>query len=82
MGVQGCLKQASGARPHSAGPWHQPPKETEVNLLQVQSQPGGIAAQTPLCICGEEQTMEHIIEVYPLQRLKGELFTPIQQIRG
>ena len=33
------------------------------------------SSATPLCACGEEQTMEHIIEVCPLQRLKGGLVT-------
>lgn len=30
---------------------------------------------SPLCASGEEQTMEHIIEACPLQRLKGGLVT-------
>lgn len=31
---------------------------------------------SPLCACGEEKTMEHIIETCPLQRLNGGLTTP------
>ena len=31
------------------------------------------SSPSPLCACGEEQTMEHIIEVCPLQRLEGGL---------
>ncbi|KAJ8369623.1 hypothetical protein SKAU_G00096510 [Synaphobranchus kaupii] len=31
------------------------------------------SSPSPLCACGEEQTMEHIIEACPLQRLKGRL---------
>ena len=33
------------------------------------------SSPSPLCACGEEQTMEHIIEVCPLQRLRGGLVT-------
>ena len=33
------------------------------------------SSPSPLCACGEEQTMKHIIEACPLQRLKGGLVT-------
>ncbi|KAL7378497.1 hypothetical protein ABVT39_014733 [Epinephelus coioides] len=31
------------------------------------------SSSSSLCACGEEQTMQHIIEAYPLQRLEGGL---------
>ena len=33
------------------------------------------SSPSPLCACGEEQTMQHITEVCPLQRLEGGLLT-------
>ena len=43
--IEGRPKQTSGARPHSTGPWHQPPKETVIKSEQIQDRPWPLSGQ-------------------------------------
>ena len=59
------------------------PRKQWSNLNRIRTDHGPCLASlhrwgsspSPLCACGEEQTMKHIIEACPLQRLKGGLVT-------
>lgn len=81
MGAQGGPKQTSGAYPQQTGPWFQPPKWSMQNRFKTGHGPCLArlhkwgSSPTPLCECGKEQTMEHIMEVCPLHGLKGGLVT-------